>query len=103
MSDKDTQKVQFNREKTHESATSIAYDNKCRQEDMEKFINKHVYLQQYRNQNKQVYIYKCVRSFRHVKLLSTNAIEIANRVVQSNATSFLSVRSNLCVQFRFNH
>ena len=54
MSDKDFQKIQFNREKTQESAMSIAYDNKCKQEDFEKYINKHVYLQQYRNQNKQV-------------------------------------------------
>ncbi|XP_052064549.1 uncharacterized protein LOC127704492 [Mytilus californianus] len=52
MQDKDFQKNKFNREKTQESAMSIAYDNKCRKEDVDKYINKHLYLQQYRNQNK---------------------------------------------------
>lgn len=68
MQDKDFQKNKFNREKTQESAMSIAYDNKCRKEDVDKYINKHMYLQQYRNQNKTVCIYrkrreKCVKEF----------------------------------------
>lgn len=58
MQDKDFQKNKFNREKTQESAMSIAYDNKCRKEDVDKYINKHMYLQQYRNQNKTVCIYR---------------------------------------------
>lgn len=53
MTDKDNQIIQHNKDKTQESSMSIAYDNKCRQDDLEKYISKHVYLQQYRNQNKK--------------------------------------------------
>jgi hypothetical protein len=54
MTDKDNQIIQHNKDKTKESSMSIAYDNKCRQDDLEKYISKHLYLQQYRNQNKKV-------------------------------------------------
>lgn len=54
MADQDTNKSLAFKEKCLESKQSIAYDNDCRQKDSDAYIKKHVYLQNFRDGNKDV-------------------------------------------------
>ena len=54
MADSDTDKKKSFQEKSLESQKSIAFDNDCKQKDLNAFITKHKYLQGFRNTNKDV-------------------------------------------------
>lgn len=54
MADQDLSKSVAFKEKCQESKQSIAYDNDCRQKDMDAYVKKHVYLQNFRDGNKNV-------------------------------------------------
>lgn len=54
MADQDLSKSIAFKEKCQESQQSIAYDNDCRQKDMDAYVKKHVYLQNFRDGNKNV-------------------------------------------------
>lgn len=54
MADQDISKSVAFKEKCQESKQSIAYDNDCRQKDMDAYVKKHVYLQNFRDGNKNV-------------------------------------------------
>ncbi|XP_011428591.1 uncharacterized protein LOC128158996 [Crassostrea angulata] len=54
MADQDISKSVAFKEKCQESKQSIAYDNDCRQKDMDAYVKKHVYLQNFRDGNKNM-------------------------------------------------
>lgn len=76
MADQDLHKSVAFKEKCQESQQSIAYDNDCRQKDLDAYIQKHTYLQNFRDGNKNVgisfpisilpfpsYVYLCKSNF----------------------------------------
>ena len=60
MADSDTDKKKSFQEKSLESQKSIAFDNDCKQKDLNAFITKHKYLQGFRNTNKDVSLSICL-------------------------------------------